>query len=182
MAKRKIAAAVVCSVSVIIGIVMNNGQVRTNQAGLELIGNAESCRRDPYVCPAGILTDGIGNTHGVVDGTRKTDQQIAADWEKNILVAERCINREFRGRDMTDNTFSAMVSAAFRMGCTGLKTYYSKVSGKRVQTSIHKWAQAGSWVNMCNHLPDFVNGGGQRLPGLVIRAAKEESLCLSGLQ
>lgn len=85
MAKRKIAVAVVCSVSVIIGIVMNNSQVRTNNAGLELIGNAESCRSDPYVCPAGILTDGIGNTHGVVDDTRKTDEQIAADWQKTSM-------------------------------------------------------------------------------------------------
>ncbi|AFR03272.1 lysozyme [Pectobacterium carotovorum] len=182
MSKRKIAAGVICSVSVIIGMVLDKGQLRTNKAGLELIGNAESCRREPYVCPAGVLTDGIGNTHGVVSGTRKTDEQIAADWEKNILVAERCINREFRGRDMSDNTFSAMVSGAFRLGCTGLKTYYSRASGQRVQTSIHKWAQAGSWANMCNHLPDFVNGGGQRLPGLVIRAEKEKALCLSGVQ
>lgn len=178
MSKQKIAAGVVCSVGVIIGIVMNNGKLRINQAGLELIGNAESCRRSPYVCPAGVLTDGIGNTHGVVVGTRKTDEQIAADWQRNILDAEKCINLEFRGRDMADNAFSAMTSAAFRMGCNGLKTYYSKSSGKRVQTSIHKWAQAGYWVNMCNHLPDFVNGGGQRLPGLVIRAEKERELCI----
>ncbi|MEC5321107.1 lysozyme [Brenneria populi subsp. brevivirga] len=176
---KKTGVGVVCSVAMIIGIVIDNGQVRTNKAGLELIGNAESCRRDPYVCPAGVLTDGIGNTHGVVSGTRKTDAEIAEDWQKNILDAERCINREFRGRDMAENTFSAMVSAAFRMGCTGLKTYYSKSSGKRIQTSIHKWAQAGNWINMCNHLPDFVNGGGKRLPGLVIRADKERALCLS---
>ncbi|MGL9735958.1 MAG: hypothetical protein ACR5LF_11215 [Symbiopectobacterium sp.] len=50
MSKCKIIAGVVCSVGVIIGIMMNNDQVRTNKAVLELIGNAESCRRDPYVC------------------------------------------------------------------------------------------------------------------------------------
>jgi lysozyme len=58
-------AGVACSVMTIIAIVVSNGHIRTNQRGLELIGNAESCRRDPYVCPAGVLTDGIGNTHGV---------------------------------------------------------------------------------------------------------------------
>jgi lysozyme len=78
-------AGVACSVMTIIAIVVSNGHIRTNQRGLELIGNAESCRRDPYVCPAGVLTDGIGNTHGVKEGTRKTDQQIAADWEKTSL-------------------------------------------------------------------------------------------------
>lgn len=72
--------------AVIIGLVLDNGLVRTNQRGLELIGNAEGCRRDPYNCPAGILTDGVGNTHGVKPGIRKTDKQIAADWEKTFLM------------------------------------------------------------------------------------------------
>ncbi|HBD5085381.1 TPA: lysozyme [Escherichia coli] len=165
----------------LITIVMGNGNVRTNQAGLELIGNAEGCRRDPYMCPAGVWTDGIGNTHGVTPGVRKTDQQIAADWEKNILIAERCINQHFRGKDMPDNAFSAMTSAAFNMGCNSLRTYYSKARGMRVETSIHKWAQKGEWVNMCNHLPDFVNSNGVPLRGLKIRREKERQLCLTGL-
>lgn len=181
MSTKRVTAATgaVCAVSVIIGVVLNNGNVRTNQRGLELIGNAESCLRDPYVCPAGVLTDGIGNTHGVKPGTRKNDAQIAADWEKNILVAEKCINTYFRGKEMTDNAFSAMTSGAFNMGCDGLRFYYSRSQGKRVQTSINKWAQAGNWVNMCNHLPDFVNSGGKRLKGLVIRREAERQLCLS---
>lgn len=33
---------------------------------------------------------------------------------------------------------------------------------------------------MCNHLPDFVNGGGKKLQGLVIRRDKEKALCLEG--
>ncbi|WP_449265467.1 lysozyme [Escherichia coli] len=171
----------ICAIAVMITIVVGNGNVRTNQAGLELIGNAEGCRRDPYMCPAGVWTDGIGNTHGVTPGVRKTDQQIAADWEKNILIAERCINQHFRGKDMPDNAFSAMTSAAFNMGCNSLRTYYSKARGMRVETSIHKWAQKGEWVNMCNHLPDFVNSNGVPLRGLKIRREKERQLCLTGL-
>ncbi|HHP2742924.1 TPA: glycoside hydrolase family protein, partial [Yersinia enterocolitica] len=83
----------VCSVAAIISIVLSMGNVRTSDRGLELIGNAEACRRDPYVCPAGVLTDGVGNTHGVKAGVIKTDAQIAADWEKNIIDAERCVIR-----------------------------------------------------------------------------------------
>lgn len=82
LSKKSGAAGVVCSVATIIAIVINAGHVRTNERGLELIGNAESCRRDPYLCPAGVLTDGMGNTHGVKPGTIKNDQQIAAEWEK----------------------------------------------------------------------------------------------------
>lgn len=55
------AAGAVCSVMVIIGLVLSSGEVKTSQAGLELIGNAEGCRRDPYKCPADVWTDGAGN-------------------------------------------------------------------------------------------------------------------------
>ena len=72
LSKKSGAVGVVCSVGTIIAIVLNAGHVRTNERGLELIGNAESCRRDPYVCPAGVLSDGIGNTHGVEAGSRDT--------------------------------------------------------------------------------------------------------------
>jgi lysozyme len=106
----------------IIAIVVSNGQVRTNQRGLELIGNAESCRRDPYVCPAGVLTDGMGNTHGVVRGTVKSDVQIAKEWEANILDAESCVNRYGNGRNLSDNTFSAAVSVTFRSGCGNMRS------------------------------------------------------------
>lgn len=53
----------ICAIAVMITIVMGNGNVRTNQAGLELIGNAEGCRRDPYMCPAGYgLTGSVIHT------------------------------------------------------------------------------------------------------------------------
>ncbi|MGG9047429.1 lysozyme, partial [Serratia marcescens] len=39
------AAGAVCSVAVIIGLVLSSGEVKTSRAGLELIGNAEGCRR-----------------------------------------------------------------------------------------------------------------------------------------
>ncbi|MDU7135065.1 MAG: lysozyme, partial [Enterobacteriaceae bacterium] len=114
-------AGVACSVMTIIAIVVSNGHIRTNQRGLELIGNAEQCRRDPYVCPAGVLTDGIGNTQNVKPGTRKTDQQIAADWEKNILSAEKCVNAYANGAKLSDNTFSAVTSITFNVGCGAMQ-------------------------------------------------------------
>lgn len=47
---RKIATGTICSVSAIIGIVIANysDEIRTSQASLEIIDNAESCRNDPY--------------------------------------------------------------------------------------------------------------------------------------
>ncbi|PIJ47879.1 glycoside hydrolase [Erwinia sp. OLTSP20] len=160
----------ICSVAVIIGLVLDNGHVRTNQRGLELIGNAEGCRRDPYNCPAGILTDGIGNTHGVKPGNRKTDEQIAADWEKNILDAEQCVNRYANGLDLSDNAFSASVSLTFRTGCGNMRT-----------STLFSLLRSGQVKAACGQFTRWVWGGGRILPGLVNRADKEEALCLDGL-
>src|SRR5450830_1246949 len=106
-----------CAVMTIIAIVISNGAVRTSKPGLELIGDAESCQRDPYVCPAGVLTDGIGNTHGVKAGVRKTDAQIAVDWQKNILIAEACVNNYANGKKLNQGQFDAVTSITFNAGC-----------------------------------------------------------------
>lgn len=164
----------VCAVMTIIGLVVSNGNVRTNQAGLEVIGNAEGCRTEPYKCPADVWTDGVGNTHGVVPGKSKTIEQIAADWEKNILQAEKCVDTSFNGRKMNENQFSAMTSAAFNMGCTSLS---KNKDGS--MTRIRSSALSGNFVQMCNQLPAWVNAGGIKLNGLVIRRDKEKALCLS---
>lgn len=168
MSKRKIAAGVVCSVSVIIGILMNNGQVRTNQAGLELIGNAESCRRDPYVCPAGVLTDGIGNTHGVKQGIRKSDEQIAVDWEKNILQAESCVNKYGNGNKLNQGQFDAVTSITFTAGCPQMQ-----------KSTMYRMLREGKFTEACYQFPRWTYGGGKQLPGLVVRREKEKALCLA---
>lgn len=144
LSKKSGAAGIVCSVGTIIAIVMNAGHVRTNERGLELIGNAESCRRDPYVCPAGVLTDGMGNTHGVKPGTVKSDQQIASEWERNILDAESCVNRYANGKNLSDNTFSAVTSITFNVGCPTMRQ-----STMFALFREHKSA----WTSACNQFP-----------------------------
>lgn len=167
------AAGIVCSVAAIIAIVLGNGHVRTNERGLELIGNAESCRRDPYVCPAGVLTDGMGNTHGVKPGTVKNDQQIAAEWEKNILDAESCVNRYANGKNLSDNTFSAVTSITFNVGCPTMK--------QSTMFALFR-EQKSALPSACNQFPRWVYAGKTILPGLVKRRAAEKQLCLDGLK
>lgn len=173
LSKKSGAAGIVCSVATIIAIVLNAGHVRTNERGLELIGNAESCRRDPYICPAGVLTDGMGNTHGVKPGTVKNDQQIAAEWEKNILDAESCVNRYANGKNLSDNTFSAVTSITFNVGCPTMKQ-----STMFALFREHKSA----WPSACNQFPRWVYAGKTILPGLVKRRDAEKQLCLDGLK
>lgn len=164
------AAGAVCSVGAIIALVLGMGNVRTNERGLELIGNAESCRRDPYVCPAGVITDGIGNTHGVKPGVRKTDEQIAKDWQANILEAEKCVNAYGNGKSLSDNTFSAVTSITFNCGCANMRT-----------STLFKKLQQGEIKQACEQFPRWVYGGGQVLPGLVTRRNAEKQLCLDGI-
>jgi lysozyme len=169
--KKAGAAGAVCSVGAIIAILLGSGNVRTNERGLELIGNAESCRRDPYICPAGISTDGIGNTHNVKPGTHKTDKQIAADWEKNILAAERCVNSFGNGKYLPENTFSAVTSITFNAGC-----------GSMQKSALFLKLRAGKLAEACNQFPRWVYGGGKKLPGLVTRRNEEKALCMDGLE
>lgn len=170
LAKKGGAVGALCSVAAIIAIVLGNGNVRTNERGLELIGNAEGCRRDPYVCPAAKLTDGVGNTHGVKAGVRKTDVQIAADWERNILEAERCVNSYGNGRKLSDNTFSAVTSITFNAGC-----------GAMQKSTMFQLLRQGQVLQACDQFSRWVYGGGKVLPGLVTRRGAEKQLCLDGV-
>lgn len=161
-------AGAVCSVMAIIAMVIASGQVRTSEPGLELIGNAESCQRDPYKCPADVWTDGVGNTHGVKPGIRKTDAQISADWERNILEAEKCVNRYADGDKLKQGAFDAAVSVTFNMGCPAM------------QKSTMFWMfRQGRITDGCNQLPRWVYADGKVLPGLVTRRNKEKALCLT---
>lgn len=159
----------ICSVAAIISIVLSSGNVRTSEKGLELIGNAEACRRDPYVCPAGVLTDGIGNTHSVKAGLIKSDAQIAADWEKNILEAERCVIRYANGNKLSQGVFDAATSITFNAGCPSMQ-----------KSTMFQYFRAGNVIAACEQFPRWVYGGGKKLPGLVARRNQERLLCLNG--
>lgn len=161
------AAGAICSVAVIIGLVLSSGEVKTSRAGLELIGNAEGCRRDPYKCPADVLTDGVGNTHGVKQGVRKTDQQIAADWQNNILAAERCVTNYAAGDKLQQGAFDAAVSITFNVGCPAMQ-----------KSTMFRLFRQGETVAACEQFPRWVYASGVKLSGLVIRRGEERALCL----
>ena len=156
----------VCAVSAIIAIVLSmDTGLRINEAGLELIGNAESCRRDPYMCPARVLTVGIGST-GKVQNRRYSDEEIAEMWVTDIRAAEKCVNQYANGQRMNDNQLSAITSFTFNVGCGALQ-----------KSTLARYARSEQWPHMCGELTKWVYIGKEKSNGLANRRFKEDILC-----
>ena len=172
MSKTKLTIGATCAVSSIIAILMaSDTGLRTNQRGLELIGNAESCRTQPYMCPANVLTVGIGSTTNVKPGKTYTHEEIAAMWASDMKAAEKCVNLYANGKAMNDNQFSAVSSLAFNIGCGNLQT-----------STLARYANRQQWGEMCGQLHRWVYANGKKLNGLVKRRADEYKLCVEAVK
>ncbi|MEZ9698950.1 lysozyme [Vibrio sp. 10N.261.46.E12] len=191
----KLTKRIICSVAAVIGLVTGGvtlnsserptgtvtisgvqvGELRTSPIGLEIIGDAEGCRQDPYTCPAGLATNGIGNTHGVNDQVVSLEQ-IATDWVKNLQQAEQCISRAEAdsGKQMSQGQFDAFTSFSFNTGCT---RFMRNRDGS--ETQIYRFIKQGDFTKACHELPRWVYGGGVKLKGLIDRRDKEHDRCLS---
>lgn len=169
---RKLGIGAICSIPVIIGLVQTNyPELRTSEKGLAIIGNAEGCRRDPYQCPADVLTVGIGSTQAsgqIIDKNhRYSDHEIADRWAKDILTAERCVIRYGNGNQMPQGAFDAMVSLTFNIGC-----------GKMRNSTLFRLANKGYSPRLCNEFSRWIYSNGKVLNGLVTRREKEQTRCL----
>uniref|UniRef100_A0AB39C9Q2 Lysozyme n=1 Tax=Aliivibrio phage vB_Alvi_H905 TaxID=3234039 RepID=A0AB39C9Q2_9VIRU len=159
-----------------VGAVKIDGEVvavlRVSPRALELIGNAEGCRRDPYRCPSGLITNGIGNTHDVIQSP-VTDQQIAKDWVKNIAISEQCLFDIKSDLELSQGQIDAFTSFIFNTGCTRFRK-----NGNGSDTQISTLIKAGHYELACYQLNRWVYGGGVKLPGLITRRDKETQICL----
>ena len=164
----------VCSALAVIGIMYTNlgDEIRLSPAGAEIIGNAEGCRREPYKCPADVLTVGIGSTEysGLPIEPKRiyTDLEIAERWKNDIQVAEKCVNQYGNGRNLPQSVFDAATSITFNVGCGAMR-----------KSTMFKYLNAGKYVQACNELSRWTRAGGRVLPGLVSRREKEKQLCLT---
>ncbi|HHQ6551504.1 TPA: lysozyme [Serratia fonticola] len=178
--KKKIVATV-CSVPMIIGLVLsqadkhtsaNGNPLRFSKAAMEVMGNAEGCRRDPYLCPARIITQGIGHTgKGVAVVNNASDQQIAQWFAEDQLDAQNCIEVNVErqlGKKLPQGVFDGVGSFIFNVGC---RTFTS--------STMYRYLLASKTVAACEQLPRWIYAGKTILPGLVTRRAKERALCLA---
>lgn len=126
-----------------------------------LVKRFEGCRLTPYLCPAGVWTCGWGSTGmdvypGRVWTQEYADQRMMQDAQRFARATRRlCPNLE-------GAALCAIADFAYNVGVGALQT-----STLRRRVLVELWDEARQ------ELAKWVNGGGRRLPGLVIRRAAE---------
>ena len=150
------------------------GELRVSPAALELIGNAEGCRQDPYRCPAGLATNGIGNTHDVPNAAVSLEQ-VAKDWVRNIQSAQQCVTDAERlsRKEMTQGQFDAFTSFVFNTGCTKFRR-----NANGTLTQIYRHIMQGEYPKACKQLKRWVYSGGKKYNGLITRRGLEYARCI----
>ncbi|MDQ7104222.1 lysozyme [Serratia sp. MF2] len=173
---------ITCSVMAIIAMVLtmassmtsNNGNpLRFSQKAMEVMGNAEGCRRDPYLCPAGVITQGIGHTgSGVKSGLQEaSNEQIAIWFALDQMEAQNCIERNVErkiGKELPQGVFDGVGSFVFNVGCS-----------KFLSSTMYKNLIDEKFTEACNWLPKWIYANGIKLEGLVKRRQEERALCLT---
>lgn len=143
-------------------------QLHTSVEGLKLIADYEGCRLQPYQCSAGVWTDGIGNTRGVVPGKSITERQAAGNFITNVLRVEAALARCV-AVSMPQQVYDALVSLAFNVG-----------TGNACGSTMVALLKQGRWRDACGQLPRWVYVKGVFSQGLENRRQREMAWCLRG--
>ena len=156
-------SVVVCSVAAAVGTMynaMNSGeteyQLRVSQEFVtQVLGKWEGCRHKGYLDTGGLLTVGIGSTHyncGAINPNKYYSiEEIAKRLNKDLWVAEQCVNKYFNGKQLPQRKFDAMVDFTFNLGCT-------KAIGSVKMTTIRRYALTGEYNKMCSEQMKWVKG------------------------
>ncbi|ALA03913.1 MULTISPECIES: lysozyme [Enterobacter cloacae complex] len=142
--------------------------LHTSVEGLKLIADFEGCRLQPYQCSAGVWTDGIGNTSGVVPGKTITERQAAQGLINNVLLTEKRIEACLQVKP-PQHVYDALMSIGFNVG-----------TGAICRSTMVSYINRQQWWQACNQLPRWVYVNGQRNKGLENRRARELAWCLKG--
>lgn len=160
-----------CAVGVVLAIAATLPgfqQLHTSVEGLKLIADYEGCRLQPYQCSAGVWTDGIGNTRGVVPGKSITERQAAGNFITNVLRVEAALGRCV-AVTMPQQVYDALVSLAFNVG-----------TGNACGSTMVALLKQGRWREACGQLPRWVYVKGVFDQGLDNRRQREMAWCLRG--
>lgn len=142
-------------------------QYKISDKGIELIRSFEGLELKAYLCPAGILTIGIGHTKGVKKGDTITEEQALQYFKDDVEPIENYLNK--LNICETQGQFDALVSFIFNLG----KGSFSR------STLLKKIKNKASDEEICAQFMRWVYAGGKKLNGLVRRREAECSLWIS---
>jgi lysozyme len=138
---------------------------------IPLLERFEGLRLQPYLCPAGVPTIGLGSTR-YLDGrpVRLTDPAITL--EHAYILAREQLRRDYLpavltlcpGAD-TEERSAALVDFAYNLGAGNLKA-----------STLRRKVNAKDWPGAHRELRKWVRGGGKVLQGLVLRREAEIQL------
>jgi lysozyme len=144
--------------------------MKTNAAGITLIKSNEGCELTAYVCPAGRLTIGFGDTgphvvHGMTITEEEAENLLAARLEREF---ENGVLRAIGDVPTTRNQFAAMVSLAYNIGVGGF-----------AKSSVARFHREGNYEAAAEAFHLWNRGGGRVLAGLVRRRQEEADLYMT---
>ncbi len=129
--------------------------------GLHLTESFESCRLMPYLDSKGVLTNGWGNTHGVVPGQAITQAKADADLMANVQNAVNAVNR-LVNVELTQHMFDALVDFTFNAG-----------EGNFASSTMLRLLNAGDYDGAHDEFKRWDMCGGAHLAGLARRREAE---------
>lgn len=159
----------VAAVLVLAALLPQFKTLKTSEAGLALIANAEGCRTSPYQCSAGVWTNGIGHTEGVTPHSQVSERQAAVNLVYDVMRVERGIDVCMRS-DMPQPVYDAAVSFAFNVGVNAA-----------CKSTFTRYINVQHWRHACNELKRWVFVKGVKNRGLENRRAIEAAYCLRGV-
>lgn len=129
-----------------------------------LIRRFEGCRLVPYICPAGVWTCGWGSTGADVFPGRAWTQAYADErMHRDALRFARGALTLCPG--LSGDAWCAIADFAYNCGLGALQ-----MSTLRRKVNAEQWDEAAAQLRL------WVNGGGRKLPGLVLRREAECAL------
>jgi len=142
--------------------------LKTNQAGLDLIKEFEGLKLYAYLCPARVRTIGYGTTiYPNGSKVKKGDlcsKQDAEDYLKHDLEKFENSVKKLITVELNENQFSALVSFCYNLGAGNLQ-----------KSTLRKRLNKGDY-NIGNEFGKWVKAGGRVLSGLVRRRESEKEL------
>lgn len=148
---------------------MANEQQKALPIARQIIQSFESCKLVAYKCPAGIWTIGWGETQGIKNGMKWTQEQADAAFDKRVQEFMSGVLKACPGLKNSPEQLAACTSLAYNIGL-----------GAFERSSVCRNTNNEAWTAAANSFLLWNKAGGIELSGLVRRREAERKLYLKG--